>query len=148
MKTYKDNLPEITLKKTKTDFKRVQISCSKDSADYIRQFYSDDLDIYESFFLLLLNRSNNTIGFVKISQGGISGTVTDVRLIAKYVISSLATACIVCHNHPSGNTKPSDQDKLMTIKIKDALKLFDCNLLDHIILTSDSYYSFCDEGNL
>jgi DNA repair protein RadC len=145
MKTYQENTPEITLKMNKTDFPKVKITGSKDAIGFIRQFYSDDLEIYESFFILLLNRANSTIGYAKISQGGLAGTVVDPIIVAKYAIDSLSKSVILCHNHPSGNTMPSDADKQITNKIKNTLTLFDCTVLDHIILASDSYYSFSDE---
>lgn len=93
-----------------------------------------------------MNRSNNTIGYAKISQGGVAGTVVDVKIIAKYAIDTLASSVILAHNHPSGNTQPSRADKDITQKIKDSLKLFDISVLDHIILTEDEYFSFADEG--
>lgn len=148
MKTYKTNLNELTLKRNPTDFKRVKIRSSQDSAEYIRNFYSDDLTIFESFFLLLLNHQNNTIGYAKISQGGICGTVVDVRIVCKYAIESLSTRVILCHNHPGGSLQPSGADKAITSKIKQALTLFDVEVLDHIILTENSYFSFADEGIL
>lgn len=148
MKTYKTNLEELTLKRNPTDFKRVKITSSKDSAKYIRNFYSDDLTIFESFFILLLNNQNNTIGYAKISQGGVCGTVVDVRIICKYAVESLCTGVILCHNHPSGTLIPSQADKDITSKVKLALNLFDVKVLDHIILTEDSYFSFADEGIL
>lgn len=135
-----------SLKKNITEFEQIKITNSKDSADFIRKFYSDDLEIFESFFLLLLNRNNNTIGYAKISQGGITGTVVDVKIVAKYVVDSLASAVVLCHNHPSGNLKPSNADKDITDKIKKVLTLMDTTVLDHIILTADSYFSFADEG--
>lgn len=140
------NLPEIKLTKKPSEFIKVQITSSKDCEQCLRNFFFNDLEIYESFFLLLLDRANNTIGYVKISQGGIFGTTVDVKLIAKYAIESLASSVILCHNHPSGSTKPSENDINMTKKISNVLNLFDCKVLDHIILTVDSYYSFADEG--
>lgn len=136
------------LRKNQTDFPKTKIVSSTSSSEFIRQFYSDDIEIYESFFLLLLNNQNQTLGYAKISQGGIVGTIVDVRIVAKYVIDSLATGIILAHNHPSGNLNPSKQDIDITKKIKEAMKLFDVSVLDHIILTSDSYYSFADNGNL
>src|SRR5690606_14241693 len=131
MKTYKTNLDELTLKRNPTNFKRVKITSSKDSAEYIRNFYSDDLTIFESFFLLLLNNQNNTIGYVKISQGGTCETVVDIKIICKYAIETLSAAVILCHNHPSGALTPSQSDKAITNKLKEALKLFDIRILDH-----------------
>lgn len=140
--------PELSIKKTKTDFPKVKITSSKDAEQFIRQFYSDDIGIYESFFILLLNRANNTVGFAKISQGGTAGTVVDVKIIAKYIADTLAHGIILAHNHPSGNTTPSGADKQMTERIKDVAKIFETNVLDHIILTEEDYYSFADNGNL
>lgn len=146
MKTYSKRLPLITLKKTKTDFPCVKIGKSADAYEFVRKFYSDDISIFESFFILLLNRSNNTIGYAKISQGGIVGTVIDTTIIAKYCVEALAKSVILCHNHPSGALIPSEADKAITKKITEALKIFDCAVLDHIILTEDNYFSFADDG--
>ncbi len=128
------------------DFERKKITGSKEAEEYIRNFYNDDILIYESFFILLLDRENKVIGYSKISQGGVCGTVVDVKIILKYVIDSLASGVIITHNHPSGNTKPSEQDKAITSKIKEALKIIDSVLLDHLIITEKSYYSFSDNG--
>ena len=134
--------------KNQTNFPKTKISNSEISYNFIKQFYSDDIEIYESFFLLLLNQQNHTIGYAKISQGGITGTVVDVKIIAKYVVDSLATSVILAHNHPSGNLTPSQQDILITEKVKEALSLFDTVVLDHLILTVDGFYSFADKGIL
>lgn len=139
---------EYRLKKIASDFDSIKLCSSGDCAKYMRQFFSDDLEIYESFFLVLLNRQNNVIGWVKISQGGVSGTVCDPVLIAKYAINSLAAGVILCHNHPSGNLQPSNADNEMTRKVSQGLALFGIKVVDHIILTADSYYSYADEGNL
>lgn len=139
-------LEMISLKKDPTNFERVKITSSNDSAKYIRQFYSDDIEIFESFFILLLNRQNKTIGYAKISQGGVAGTVVDAKILLKYVVDTLASAVILCHNHPSGNLNPSTQDIELTKKLSQAIKLVDSQVLDHIILTPDSFYSFADNG--
>ena len=96
----------------------------------------------------LLNRSNRVIDRMKISQGGISGTVTDVRIIMKNAVEHLASGLIVCHNHPSGNLNPSESDAKITNKIKDAGNLMDIQLLDHVIIAGNDYYSFADNGLL
>lgn len=122
---------------------------SKSSADFISQFYGDDIAVFESFFLLLLNNQHQTVGYAKISQGGITSTEVDVRIVAKYVVDSLATAVILCHNHPGGTNKPSIFDISLTQKVKSALELFDVTVLDHIILVPEGeYYSFADEGEI
>lgn len=136
------------LKKLQTEFPAKTITSSQDAADFIRQFYGDDLEIFESVFILLLNRANNTIGYAKISQGGISGTVVDVRIICKYAVDSLATSVILAHNHPSGNLKSSNADIAITKKTEQALKILDITLLDHIILSADSYKSLADSGEM
>jgi DNA repair protein RadC len=137
-------LPQIVLTKKPSKFEKIKISSSQNSADYIRQFYTGDIELFESFFLVLLNNNLETTGYVKISQGGITGTVVDVRIVCKYAIESLATSVIVSHNHPSGTLKPSEADKFITKKLKEALKFFDINLLDHLIITAESHFSFAD----
>lgn len=141
-----ENLEKITLKKENSEFLRVQIKNSETSANYLKQFYFDDIEIFESFFILLLNRNNETIGYAKISQGGVAGTVIDTKIILKYVIDTLASAVVLCHNHPSGNLTPSEADKRVTKTIKEACKLLDTDVLDHIILTKNSYFSFADNN--
>lgn len=103
---------------------------------------------YEEFWVLLLNRSNKVTEKRKISQGGITGTVTDIRLILKMAIDSLSTSIILCHNHPSGNLQPSEADINITRRLKEASSLMDIAVLDHIIIAGKSYYSFADEGTI
>ena len=136
------------LKATDSEFTKVKITSSETAEKYIRQFYGDDLEIFESFFILLLNRANETIGYAKISQGGIVGTVVDKKIILKYVVESLASGVILAHNHPSGNTNPSEADLRITREIKELCNLIDSPVLDHVILTADSFYSFADNGKL
>ncbi|HLN21827.1 MAG TPA: DNA repair protein RadC [Bacteroidales bacterium] len=123
-----------------------QIKCSKDVASIFQPLLSDLS--HEEFWVLFLNRSNKVIGRMKLSQGGISGTVTDVRLIMKRAVDCLASGIIVCHNHPSGNLNPSDSDSNITKKIKDAGNLLEIQLLDHLIIADKEYYSFADNGML
>ena len=121
-----------------------QIRCSKDAADIFQPLLSDLH--HEEFWILFLNRSNRVIDRMKLSQGGISGTVTDVRIIMKKAVEFLASAIIVCHNHPSGNLNPSDADSKITGKLKEAGSIMDIQLLDHIIISGKDYYSFADNG--
>jgi DNA repair protein RadC len=123
-----------------------QVNSSKNVFEYVHSFLADIM--HEEFWVLYLNRSNRIIERYKISQGGISGTVTDIRLILKKAIELLASSMIICHNHPSGNIQPSDQDKQITEKLKGASSQMDIKLLDHIIVAENSYFSFCDEGIL
>ena len=148
MKKYKNTISEFSLKYTKSEIQKTKITTSESASKVIRQFYFDDINIYESFFILLLNRANNTTGFAKISQGGTAGAVVDIKIIAKYAVESLSSSVIICHNHPSGNITPSEADINITKKIKDALLLLDIKLIDHLILSENNYYSFDDNGNL
>ncbi len=148
MKVYESKAEFVTLKRQKSDLYKAKISNSQDSAKYARQFYHEDLTIYESVFIMCLNQRHNVIGYAKISQGGICSTIIDVRLICKYAIDTQSSAIIVVHNHPSGNLNPSNADKEITVKIKNALSFFDISLLDHVIITEDSYYSFSDDNKL
>jgi DNA repair protein RadC len=103
---------------------------------------------YEEFWVLFLNRSNRLIEKIKISQGGISATVTDVRIILRHAIELQASSMIVCHNHPSGGLKPSQPDIDITKKLADAGQIMDVKLLDHLIVSDTSFFSFADEGLL
>jgi DNA repair protein RadC len=136
------------LKATDSEFTKVKITSSESAEKFIRQFYGDDLEIFESFFILLLNRANETIGYAKISQGGIVGTVVDKKILLKYVVESLASGIILAHNHPSGNTNPSQADLNITKDLQQLCNLVDSEVLDHVILTADSFYSFADNGKL
>ncbi|MEN8156064.1 MAG: DNA repair protein RadC [Bacteroidota bacterium] len=104
-----------------------------------------DLD-HEEFWLLMLNRANKILGRFKVSQGGLSGTVIDTRIILKKALDNLASSIIVCHNHPSGNNQPSDADVKITEKLKKAAEMLEIKLLDHVIIADKSYFSFADEG--
>lgn len=126
----------------------VKITEAKNAEDYARKFYSDDLVIYESAFIILLNRQNNTIGWAKIGQGGIAGVMVDVKLVCKYAIDALASGVIFVHNHPSGVLRPSAQDDTMTRQLKEALKILDVKLLDSMIITENGCYSYMNEGRL
>lgn len=148
MKKKEKYTPLYTIKKNDTGFIQQNIKSSLDAYNFIRLFYSDDLVVYESFFILLLNRRKATVGYAKISQGGIKGTVVDIRIIAKYALDSLADAVILAHNHPSGNLQPSTEDIKLTKTTKEALKLIDVEVCDHLIISENNYYSFADEGAL
>jgi len=101
---------------------------------------------HEVFAVVFLNRANKIRHFEIISSGGITGTVADPRIILKKALEEDAVSLILCHNHPSGNLRPSRADQELTSKISNAAKYFDINILDHIIVSTDGYYSFADEG--
>lgn len=119
---------------------------SNDAYQYMRHSLQD-LD-YEEFRILTLSRAGTVISASKISEGGIAGTVVDPKRIFKSALDDLASGLILFHNHPSGNLKPSEQDKQLTIRLKEAGKLLDITVMDHIIVAGNSYFSFADQGLL
>ena len=121
-----------------------KVVTSADCAAIFKPLLSDIS--HEEFWVLLLNRNNLVIDKMMVSQGGISGTVIDVRIILKMALDKLACSIILCHNHPSGNLIPSEADKDITKKIKEAGKHMDIPVLDHLIIANDAYFSFADEG--
>ncbi|WP_319499846.1 DNA repair protein RadC [uncultured Draconibacterium sp.] len=127
-------------------FNKKQISGSKDAAEYFQPMLGD-LN-HEEFWILLLNRGNRIIDSFMVSQGGISGTVIDVRLILKNALDKMASAIILCHNHPSGTMQASNADLNITRKIKSAAEIMDITVLDHIIVGQNNYLSLADEGML
>ncbi len=120
------------------------------AARYLRSLYPlDELEMRERFYAVYLTRNHKVLGFRLISAGGICSTVVDVRLIMQGALLTNATGILICHNHPSGNKNPSEQDLSITKTISEAAKVMDFQLLDHIILTpGPDFYSFCNEGRL
>jgi DNA repair protein RadC len=100
----------------------------------------DSIEHIEEFKLMLMTRSNKVLGIASISKGGISGTVTDVRIILQYAIKANASGIIICHNHPSGNAQPSESDLTITRKIKESGMVMDIQLLDHLIIVPEGAY--------
>jgi DNA repair protein RadC len=126
---------------------RPKISSSKDARDVLMGMWDDTkLELMEQFKIMLTNRANKVLGIFELSTGGVSGTVADPKLIFAAAIKGAACGIIIAHNHPSGNLQPSQADIDLTRKIKEGGKLLEIQLLDHIILTSEGYYSFADEG--
>jgi DNA repair protein RadC len=103
---------------------------------------------HEEFWILILNRANQVVKEEYLSKGGIAGTVVDVRLICRSALENNASGIVIAHNHPSGQILPSEQDKTITNKLREALKFFDIPLLDHLIIGDKQYYSFSDSGLL
>ena len=140
---------EIRVTGMNSELPSVAITDSQSAVDFARRFYRDDILLYESAFIMLLNRCNRITGWAKISQGGTCSTVVDIKVICKYAIDTLASGVILVHNHPSGNAKPSAEDIKTAKDLGDALRLFDISLLDSIIITDgDGSYSFADEGEI
>jgi len=123
---------------------KILVRESKDIALYLQSRFSDLS--YEIFAVLFLNRSNRINHFEVISQGGITGTVADPRIILKKALEEEAVSIILCHNHPSGSLRPSRADEELTQKIKEAARFLDIKVLDHIIVSELGYFSFADEG--
>ncbi len=121
---------------------------SETTVKYIKSFLPQEVNYKEFFHVLYLNSQNQIIGYEKIGEGGITGVVADVRLIFSGALMCGAVSIIVTHNHPSGNLKASEPDKAITRKIKEGGKFLDITLLDHIITTETSYYSFLDNGEI
>ncbi len=123
-----------------------QITSSKDVYDIFHPILADLK--HEEVWVLFLNRANKVVKNIQISKGGLTATVVDIRLIMKEGIQSLASAMVLCHNHPSGSTQPSDDDDQITKRLKEAGHIMDIRLLDHIIVCDNSYYSYMDTGRL
>jgi len=115
---------------------------------FMDSWNSDRIEMAEEFKALLLNRANKALGVVLLSSGGVSGTVVDMRLIFSSAIKANASSIIICHNHPSGSLNPSDTDSKLTEKIKKAGAILEIQLLDHLIITKEGFYSFADEGHI
>jgi DNA repair protein RadC len=124
------------------------IRTSKDAYEVLAPFYPEDtFHMQESFVVLYMNQANCVIGAYRVSTGGLTGTVADVRLILSVALKTIAASLILSHNHPSGTAKPSKADEALTKKIKEAAQLHDIKVLDHIILTGEGeFFSFGDEG--
>ena len=149
-KIYKSDSYAVKLVRDKTidSIKKHKIYDSRSAYDVVKQFWSENMDIYESFYVVALNNANNTLSFMKVSTGGITGTVVDVRLVASFLLQSLAVGCILAHNHPSGTLKPSTGDLDITDKLVKGLKLLDIKVIDHLIITENEFYSFADNNKI
>jgi len=149
MREYKSTMPEITIKYKSGEIKKCKITQSKHIFEIAIQLLNiDTVELLEEALCFYLNRANNTIGWTRISQGGITGTVMDPRLIFQKAILCGASSVILIHNHPSQNLQPSETDKKITQQIKEGGKLLEINLLDHLIISGnlEEYYSFADDG--
>jgi len=127
-------------------YEKAQVKDSKDIAQYFQSLLQDH--IQEVFAVAFMNQANKINHIEIISKGGITATVADPRIILKKALEEDAVSIILCHNHPSGNLKPSSPDHQLTKKIKEAAAFFDIKLLDHIIVSEEGYFSFADEGLL
>lgn len=140
---------EISYKSTVKASDRPKITRSKDAFEILKGIYNPNtVEHHEEAVILLLNRAMHVLGWAKISVGGITGTVIDTRIVFQYGLLANATGIVLSHNHPSGQTKPSEQDKAITKKLVAAGKMIEIELLDHIIFSENGYYSFADEAEI
>lgn len=129
--------------------KRPQVKRSRDAYELLLNSWDQNrIEFIEQFKVVFMNRSNRVLGIFEASSGGITGTVADPRVIFIAALKMNASALILSHNHPGGNPEPSNADKVLTEKFKQAGSLLDIKVMEHIILTSETYYSFADEGLL
>jgi DNA repair protein RadC len=128
---------------------RPKIATSKDAQQIFMSMWDETkLELAEQFKVMLLNRGQKVLGIFELSTGGISGTVADPKLIFAAALKGVASGIILAHNHPSGNLKPSQSDIEITRKVKEAGRFLEIQVLDHLIITTEGYYSFADEGLL
>ncbi len=140
---------EIAVSYKTTNTPKPKISSVVDAYKLILSSWNENtIELQEEFKILLLNRSNEVLGIYPLSKGGITGTVVDVRLIFAVALKCSATGIILCHNHPSGNLKPSGADIALTKSIKKCSDFLEINLIDHLIITRNGFYSFITEGGL
>jgi DNA repair protein RadC len=145
MKKYK--FPQIKVKVSVTKGDRVTITSPEKMVEVMRSIFNADTILWtEEVIMVCLNRANDVVGYYRVSSGGFSGTVLDPRVVMTIALQNACSSIILAHNHPSGNLKPSDGDRSITEKIKNACAFFDMKLLDHLIITDESYYSFNENG--
>ncbi|MBO5853377.1 MAG: JAB domain-containing protein [Bacteroidales bacterium] len=138
--TYKNNVPYN---------QRQKISNSQGAYEILTNLFPENtMDYRETFIVLYLNRANQVLGYSVISQGGTSNTTVDIKMVIQTALLANASCIMLAHNHPSGNLHPSSDDNRITNRIIEAARLFDITVLDHIIITNESYYSFTDNGNI
>jgi DNA repair protein RadC len=130
-------------------FPDIKVNDSDTVSHMIRTIWPSDMSYRERFFCLFFNQSNKLIGYNEIGAGGVAFCPVDLKLLfQKALLCPGMVSIIICHCHPSGNLEPSDADKVITIKIKKSCELLEIRLLDHLIVTEDSYFSFANEGLL
>ncbi len=137
---------ELGIRRKMAETKKEVILSSRDLAEFLRAQF--EYKKHEIFAVVFLNRANKIRHFEVISEGGITGTVADPRIILRKALEHDAVNIVLCHNHPSGSLKPSRQDEELTQKIKEAARYFDIRVMDHLIVSDEGYFSFADDGIL
>jgi DNA repair protein RadC len=140
---------QLTYKSNVKPSLRPKICTSKDAFNILKESWDESrIEFVEQFKVMLTNRAQKVLGILEVSTGGVSGTVADPKVIFAAAIKASASGFILAHNHPSGNLTPSQADIDLTRKMKEGGKLLEIQLLDHLIVTTEGYYSFTDEGHI
>jgi DNA repair protein RadC len=142
-----NHISEIQVSYTATTTEKIKITSGQMAYNYfINSWSTATIELQEEFKIMLMNKGNEVLGIYPMSKGGVSGTVVDLKLLFAVALKCNASAIIVAHNHPSGNLKPSEADKEITKKIKSGAEMLDIQLLDHLIITKNGFFSFSSEG--
>jgi len=142
-------IPEIKVSYSSGNKKKLKVRNSNESFKILLNSWDKNtIELQEEFKILLLNRCNSVLGIYPMSKGGVSGTIIDAKLIFSVALKSNASNIIIAHNHPSGNLTPSEPDKRLTEKLQKASQYLDIILLDHLIISTDGFFSFSDNGLL
>ena len=140
-------ISEIRVSYSNSNKKKPKVNNSKESYQIILNCWDKNtIELQEEFKILLLNRANQVLGIYSMSKGGVSGTIVDIKLVFSVALKCNSSSMVLVHNHPSGNLKPSESDLLLTKKIIKASKVLDLQIIDHLIISKDNYYSFADDG--
>lgn len=147
MKEYKISQIKLTYCSEVKSSEIPKVFGSKESADFFRESFEEgEIEFQEYFKVMYLSKANKVLGIHTISMGGTDSTITDMKILFSGALLAKASSIIVCHNHPSGNLRPSFQDDSLTKRIAECSKILDIKLLDHVIISTDGYYSYQDEG--
>jgi DNA repair protein RadC len=142
-------IKEYTLKAKPTQRETRELNNSQDTFEELCNIYDPDTaTIYETAYVLYLNQSNRIKGFLKLGDGGMTNVIVDPRLVMMGALGCSATSIVLSHNHPSGNPRPSEDDRKLTQKLMAACKLMDISFIDHIVMGAGRYYSFRDHGEM
>lgn len=140
---------QLTYRNTVKPSERIKINRPADAYNiFLETWNLDTIELVEQFKIILLNRANKVLGLAEISSGGITCVTIDIRLVFAVALKAGATSFICCHNHPSGNLKVGREDRGLTERLKEAGRLLDISVDDHIIITNEGYYSFAENGEL
>ena len=144
-----NELAEIQVSYSTQNSNKFKITTAENAFELFLNFWSmSTLELQEEFKIMFLNRANESLGIYSLSKGGTTGTIVDVKLLFVVALKCNASAIIICHNHPSGNLKPSEADISLTVKIKRCSEFLDIKLIDHLIITRNGYYSFSNDNML